>query len=114
MEVHERIHGEPAFSCYICERKFQQEGNLKKHLDKRHSGDRDPSLELVQFEKAVKCALCPKEFKYFPGLINHVFRDHGDNSEELVSYLVKDSNSQWNYYFKYYFSPQEPVPYALL
>lgn len=83
---HELTHSnERNCICPICDHKCHREGSMKEHMKNKHTGKKDPSMELVHLEGSVKCPLCPREFEYFEGIKNHIFRDHGGHKDEMVS-----------------------------
>lgn len=85
-DSHELTHSDdPKCICPICDHKCHQKLSMKSHIKSKHTGEKDPSQELVQLTGSVKCPLCPREFKYFEGIKTHIYRDHGGHKDDKVS-----------------------------
>ena len=67
---------EKPFECELCEKRFNQLGNLQRHKTKIHSWEKPNDMKNHTGEKPYECELCEKRFNQLGNLQTHKRRNH--------------------------------------
>ena len=72
-----KVHPESTFTCNICEFKFSNEANFKKHMLRKHKSSESEEKDVYDAESTFPCPICGERFLLKGSLKVHVRLVHG-------------------------------------